>query len=181
MEMRRALVVYESLFGGTERIARAIATGLERSLDVRVGSVEQLPASDVAHAELLVLGGPTHAHSMSLPTTRAEAIAWTHDVARQLELAPGTHSLGVREWLDDLTAVPLFAAFDTRASIPRLLSGAASHAIARALAKRDGVAIAEPESFLVDSANALADGEVQRAIAWGDALAATLLSRTPVG
>ena len=179
MEIRRALVVYESLFGGTEQIARAIATGLERSLDVRVGSVEQLPASDVGHADLLVLGGPTHAHSMSLPATRAEAIAWTHDEARHLTLAPGTHSIGVREWLDDLAVVSRFAAFDTRASIPRLLSGAASHAIARALAKRGGVAITEPESFLVDSANALADNEVQRAIAWGDALAVTL-SRMPV-
>lgn len=174
MQNLRALVVYETMFGGTEKIARAIANGLGQSLEVRVGSVEQLSAADLAMVDLLVLGGPTHAHAMSLPATRAEAVAWTHDPARKLQLAPGTHDIGVRDWLGTLTEVPRFAAFDTRASIPRLLSGAASRGIARELAKRGGTAVAEPESFLVDSANTLADDEVLRAIDWGKALAAGL-------
>jgi len=170
-----ALVVYESMFGGTERIARAIANGLEQALTVRVGSVEQITPSDAATVDLLVVGGPTHAHAMSLPASRAEAIEWTHDPARHLQLAPGMHSIGVREWLQNVADVPRFAAFDTRASIPRIFSGAASHGIARELSRRGGTQVVEPESFLVDPSNALADGEVRRAIAWGDALASDVL------
>jgi hypothetical protein len=176
----RALVVYESMFGGTEKIARAIANGLEQAISVRVGSVEQIQPSDVAGVDLLVVGGPTHAHAMSHPATRAEAIEWTHDPAKNLQLAPGMHTIGVREWLQKVADVPRFAAFDTRASIPRIFSGAASHGIARELAKRGGTSMGEPESFLVDSASALADGEVHRAIAWGDTLAAAVVDSVPI-
>jgi hypothetical protein len=172
-----ALVVYESMFGGTESIARAIANGLEQTLQVRVGSVEQIPRSDVDHIDLLVVGGPTHAHSMSTPASRTEGISWTHDPAKKLALAPGTHEIGVREWMNGLTAVPRFATFDTRASIPKLFSGAASHSIARELIKRGGTQLLDAESFLVDSENSLAAHEIQRAIAWGDSLATALLDR----
>ena len=115
---------------------------------------------------------------LTLPATRAEAIRWSHDVARRLQLSPGTHTIGVREWLGELATVPRFATFDTRASIPRLLSGAASRGIARELAKHGGTPIAEPESFLVDSASSLGDNELARALAWGAQLAATLLEQT---
>lgn len=176
----RALVVYESLFGGTEHIARAIANGLEQAVDVRVGSVEQIQPSEASGVDLLIVGGPTHAHAMSSPTTRAEAIEWSHDPARKLQLAPGMHSIGVREWLEKVDEVGRFACFDTRASGPRLVSGAASHGIARELAKHGGTPVVSPESFLVDSASSLADGEVRRAIAWGDALAAQVVDSAPM-
>ena len=109
----QALVVYESMFGCTEEIAYAVAEGLRiegvavEAIDVRDGS----PADDV-DVDLLVVGAPTHAFSLSRPATRADAL-------RQGARA-GTDSTGLREWLDARRsqAVPvgrLAAAFDTRA------------------------------------------------------------------
>ena len=39
----KALVVYESMFGKTEQIARAIAVGLGESVDVQVAEVTDAP------------------------------------------------------------------------------------------------------------------------------------------
>lgn len=59
----RAFVVYESLFGNTARIAQAVVDGLTEHLDVEHHDVAegQLPNG----VDLLVMGGPTHAFSMS--------------------------------------------------------------------------------------------------------------------
>ncbi|BBH69955.1 hypothetical protein ACTI_66400 [Actinoplanes sp. OR16] len=67
----KALVVYESMFGNTEAVARALAEGLGESLDVIVADVQDRPA--VGDADVLVAGAPTHAFSLSRPSTRADA------------------------------------------------------------------------------------------------------------
>ncbi|MEZ5297611.1 MAG: hypothetical protein R2697_15455 [Ilumatobacteraceae bacterium] len=64
------------------------------------------------------------------------------------------------------------AAFDTRADAPEILTGHASHGIAKRLRKHGFELVAEPESFLVDKQNHLVDGEDVRAAEWGEAVAA---------
>ena len=68
----RGFVVYESLFGNTALIAQAVVDGLKEHLDVETHSVAEgkLPEG----ADLLVIGGPTHAFSMSRTTTRQDAV-----------------------------------------------------------------------------------------------------------
>jgi len=61
----KALVVYESMFGNTEQIARAIAVGLGESVDVQVAEVTDAPTKPDHEIALIVAGGPTHAFSMS--------------------------------------------------------------------------------------------------------------------
>ena len=51
----RALVVYESLFGNTELIARAVAAGLAGSMDVDVRPVTDV-RSEVPQYDLVVIG-----------------------------------------------------------------------------------------------------------------------------
>ena len=69
-----ALVVYESLYGNTARIAEAIGSGLAGAgLVVTVaglgsGSVD---GTAIEEADLLVVGGPTHAHVLSSASSRA--------------------------------------------------------------------------------------------------------------
>jgi hypothetical protein len=70
----KALVAYESMFGNTEEIARAIADGLGESVEVQLAEVSDNP--DVA---LIVVGGPNHTFSMS----------WTRG-ATEGETAPGS-------------------------------------------------------------------------------------------
>jgi hypothetical protein len=164
----RALLVYESMFGNTQRIAKAIAAGLSSIVDVTVTDVAHAPALLPADIEAIVVGGPTHAFSMSRPQTRQQAAArGAHgDVADR----------GIREWLAGLPAeheqLP-FVAFDTRVDMP-LVPGAASHSASR-FARKHGFHVLEPQSFLVEGYEGpLVDGELERAQSWGEGLARVL-------
>lgn len=165
--MTRALVVYESMFGNTELIARAIADGLEE-LDVTCIDAAEAPPSIPADIALLVVGGPTHAFGLTRPGTRADAVTQGKKEGRAVDL----RGIGVREWLDGLRQVRrdiVVAAFDTKF---RRAPGSASKAIARRLRQR-GAATVTPMSFYVlGTTGPLRDGELERARSWGAALAA---------
>ena len=67
----KALVVYESMFGNTAHIARAIGAGLaEGGVVVTIAKVDAVDADEVAGADLLIVGGPTHAHGLSSASSR---------------------------------------------------------------------------------------------------------------
>ena len=71
----RALVVYESMFGCTEQVTRAVAAGLEEGgCDVVVQHVRDTGQPRDLTFDLLVVGGPTHAFSLSRPSTRQDAV-----------------------------------------------------------------------------------------------------------
>ena len=70
----KALVVYESMFGNTEEVARAVAEGVGETMDVSLHEVSTAPAPITDLVDLVVVGGPTHAFSLSRPSTRADAI-----------------------------------------------------------------------------------------------------------
>jgi hypothetical protein len=172
--MIRALVVYESMFGGTHRLAEAIAEGMQDRIDVSLVSAGNAASRMVT--DLLIVGAPTHAGGLSSPDTRAEAEAWSEDPERHLALDCGARGIGVREWLDNLESpIPSYAAFDSRANAARIMTGSAAILINRKLRKLGGTAVANPISFLVHENNLL-DGEVARAIQWGAQLASVAAS-----
>jgi hypothetical protein len=168
-----AIVVYESIYGNTREVAEAIAAGLG---DARAVSVYDV-ASSVTHADLLVVGGPTHIHGLTSKRSRTAAIESAHG-----DVEPGAVAEpGLRDWLAELPRVAnaQAAAFDTRADAAPLLTGAASHGIARRL-RRHGYRLLGNESFIVESAEGpLADGELERARQWGMTLARAI--RAPAG
>ncbi|MGW3353016.1 flavodoxin family protein [Nonomuraea rubra] len=164
-----ALVVYESMFGNTKQIAEAIAEGLATRLRTEVVEVGSAPAKVGPEAGLLVVGGPTHAFSMSRASTRRSA-------AQQTTQPLVSRGDGVREWLAALataSAALTSAAFDTRVDKPRL-PGSAARGIARRL-RRLGVKVMAPaQSFYVTGTEGpLAAGELERARQWGESLAAS--------
>ena len=57
-----ALIVYDSTFGNTERIARAIARRLGST---RLMRAEAAGALERPECDLLVVAGPTHRHGVS--------------------------------------------------------------------------------------------------------------------
>jgi len=67
----RALVVYESIFGNTRSVALAIADGLGKVLDVEAVEVSEAPPALPSDLDILVIGGPTHAHGLTSPKSRA--------------------------------------------------------------------------------------------------------------
>lgn len=166
----KAPVVYESLWGNTAQVARAIAAGLAERAEVRVVDVDDAPSSPGDDVALVVAGGPTHAFSMTRPSTRADAVA--------RGALQTTTSRGLREWLDCLPSASerqKIATFDTRVNAVRHLPGSAAKSASK-VARRHGYArAARPESFYVeDTAGPLLDGELERATAWGRALAASV-------
>jgi hypothetical protein len=170
-----ALVVYESFFGNTESIARAIASGL-RLEDVAAAAVDvaDLQEVDLDAYDLLVVGGPTHAFALSRPQTRGDAVARGGD--------SGYATRGLREWLSDLPVrhgTHLAAAFDTRVSQVRRLPASAGRSAARILRHKRFVLVDHPTGFLVqDVEGPLELRQMERAISWGRSLARETQART---
>ncbi len=89
-----ALIVFESMFGNTEAVARAVATGVAEHLPVEVVEVAAAP-EQIDGYDLVVVGGPTHAFGMTRASTRKAALD---------QGATGPAGPGVREWLSGLAA-----------------------------------------------------------------------------
>lgn len=169
----RALVVYESMYGNTHVVAGHIADGLRTLFEVDVVPVVQATSDRVAAADFVVVGGPTHAHGMSRPSTRQAAVEAAKKPGTDLELDVDAMGPGLREWFAGVGSHPAVraAAFDTRIEMPAAITGRAGRGIARHLRHRGFHVVGEPESFFVDKHNHLTDGQEKRATAWGTALA----------
>jgi flavodoxin len=167
--MASAVVVYESVFGDAEKIARAIAVGLASHLDVDVVAAKEAPLALGSGVRLLVVGGPNHAFGMPRQSTREGAVA-------QHGATIDDTTTGLHEWLDKVTlaGATAAAAFDTRMDHPKLITRM-DHAskTEEKLLKTLGATLAAPaEHFhVVDTKGPLADGEEERASQWGRALA----------
>jgi hypothetical protein len=169
----RALVVFESMFGNTEKIAGAVARGLQlEGIDTGLVEVRSAPHRLAADLDLLVVGGPTHGFSMSRASTRADAVR---------QGAPSERATtGLREWLEcvelDAERAPELATFDTRVTKVRWLPQAAGPSAARAGRRRGLETIAKPHGFLVDDIHGpLVEHELERAVEWGRHLGVSLV------
>lgn len=162
----KALVVYESMFGNTEAIARAVAGELRSEFDVTVAEARDLPSA--AGTDLLVVGAPTHAFGLSRPGTREDAV-------RQGSTRPA--DLGLREYLDVSPMLTCTAAvFDTRVDKPRL-PGSAAHRAHRHLRRLGCRLPISPVSFRVSGTRGpLLPGETDRAHEWARQLVAVVLT-----
>jgi flavodoxin len=149
------LVLYDSQFGNTEKIAQAIGRGIS-------GDVQVLPVKDTGNIawselKLLVVGSPTQGG-------RA-----TPMLQKVFETIPANGLQGVR-----------VAAFDTRfdeakqSFALKLLMKTIAYAaekIAKTLQAKGGTLAAPPEAFVVTGKEGpLAAGELERAEQWGASL-----------
>ena len=117
--------------------------------------------------DLLVVGGPTHAFSMTREATRRDALSQAHvtDEARA--------DRGIREWIAAAAPDPSVrvVTFDTRVK-KAFIPGSAAKSAAKALAHHGFEQAERGETFWVeDTPGPLKPGEVERARAWGRSLA----------
>jgi hypothetical protein len=163
------------MYGNTHLVADAIGAGLGTSCDVRIVPVAQASPAVLAEADLVVVGGPTHAHGMSRATTRKWAVEAADKPASDLKVEPDALGPGLREWFGSLgrCSGPA-AAFDTRLHGPVKLTGRASKGVSRLLHAHGFDVVAEPESFLVTKQDRLEPQETTRAREWGTKLAASI-------
>lgn len=160
--MTKALVIYDSAYGNTEQVARAIGDALGPPEAVTLLHVRDARPDGLAGAALLVVGCPTQRFRPSAP------------VAHLLRAIPAGSLRGVH-----------VAAFDTRLAasdfpspIVRFMintGGYAAKTIADRLRKSGGSLIAPPEGFFVAGTEGpLKPGELARARAWAVQLAAAV-------
>lgn len=156
----KAVVVYESLWGNTAAVARAIAEGLGEGAEAL--STAEAVGAKLADVDLIVAGSPVLAFKMPSDKVRESLRATPPD-------APGPADLShpaMRTWLEALPAGSGHgAAFDTQVRGP---FGRAAPAIGKALEKAGYRLIAKPAAFQVGGKyGPLRDGELERARRWG--------------
>ena len=168
----RIAVVYESMFGNTKTIGEAIAEGMSGIGEVVVAAVDDLPPEEVREAKLIVAGGPTQNRGMAKPDAH-QSLANKRSLGKYGAVLPGRESL--HDWLERLPPGSVVAAaFDTRFDKPTWLTGSAAKEIARRLDSK-GYEVVDARSFFVRATGGpLADGERERAVAWGRELAANV-------
>ena len=140
----RILILYDSKFGNTRHLAETMAAAVSDKHAVATRAITGAP-TDAVGFDLVLVGGPTHAHGASSPLKDA------------LKELPKGSLHGVHA-----------AVFDTRFRMPRVLTGSAAESAAKML-RRAGAEVVDPvESFFVTrgSPPELDPGEDTRAAAW---------------
>ena len=164
----KAMVVYESLWGNTAAVARAIAEGI--GPDARALSTAEATSEALSGVDLVVAGSPVL--GFKLPTDKMREGARTNPGGKPPRPADLSHP-SMRSWLDALpTGHGRSAAFDTQVRGP---FGKAAPTIAEALEKAGYARLADPVGFTVAGKfGPLRKGELERARRWGSELAAAM-------
>jgi len=66
--MKKAIVIYHTRFGNTEKIAKLLVSGMNKQgIEVDCVKVEDIQIDNLIEYDLLAIGGPTHGFGMSKP------------------------------------------------------------------------------------------------------------------
>jgi hypothetical protein len=169
VDVMNAVVVYESHWGNTAAVARAVAEGL--GPDARVLTTDEASTVAIADADLIVAGAPVIGFSLASDKLR-------DTMANDSSKAPSPPDLShpsMRSWLRGLArGHGRSAAFETRIWwSPRGATGD----IERGLRKAGFVPVAKAAKFVVEgSYGPLRGGELERARQWGADLLETLMA-----
>jgi len=160
----KAVVVYESLWGNTAAVARAIAAGI--GPDARALSTAEAVPEAVAGADLIVAGSPLFAFRLPTEPVR-EGI---RKKAATFAAPPDLSHPALRTWLETLApGRGRAAAFETRIWWS---PGGATGAILKALQTTGYTPIARGKRFRVTGMTGpLKPGQLERAETWGRELA----------
>ncbi|MFP4365421.1 MAG: flavodoxin family protein [Spirochaetia bacterium] len=150
----KALIIYDSYFGNTETIAKALQKELSNNGDAKAVKVQEAEKSMLEGIDLLLVGSPTRAFS---PTK---------------DISSFVKRLGSKQ-LENIRA----GAFDTRVSTEEIDSkllgimvrvfGYAAKPIAKLLAKKGAEKPVQTKWFYVDDKEGpLKTGSIQLAINW---------------
>lgn len=149
------LIVFDTVFGNTEKIARAMGEALQSSAFVKVINVKDFSAEQLSGTDLLLFGSPTRQFQA------------TPVIMEALKSLPENTLAGIKS-----------AAFDTRVNTDEIKSGLfrfivknagfAAKKIYGVMQKKGAVMLVEPAGFLVtgDQGKDMIPGEPERAGQW---------------
>jgi flavodoxin I len=157
----KALVIFDSFFGNTEQIARAIGAALAGDFDVEVVRVGEFKPEQLSAVQLLIVGSPTRGFR---PTPAINSF---------IDAMPAGGLKGVE-----------IAAFDTRVTAEDVhnivytpmakIFGFAAKPMSDKLARKSGHITVPPEGFVVAGEKGpLKEGELERAAAWARQIVAS--------
>jgi hypothetical protein len=160
----KAVVVFESHWGNTAAIARAIADGLGEG--ARALTTDEASGLAIADADLIVAGAPVMAFGLPSDKMRGSL----EEEVGKAPTPPDLSHESMRSWLDRLpTGRGRSAAFDTRIWWS---PGGATGPIDRGLRRAGYPPIDKGHKFIVSGTyGPLRDGELDRARRWGAELA----------
>ncbi len=168
----KAIVVYESHWGNTAAVARAIAEGIGAML--RALSTAEATGAALAGVELIVAGSPLL--GFNLPTESMLKGMATN--AAKDPTPPDLSHPSMRAWLETLPASSgRAAAFETRIWWS---PGSAAKTILKRLEALGYRPVGKGERFIVEGKyGPLRSGELERARAWGAELAQAMAGAAP--
>ncbi|MDD5605694.1 MAG: flavodoxin family protein [Dehalococcoidales bacterium] len=153
----KALVVYDSVYGNTEKIAEAIGKGLLDFVQVKVFKVNEVDPQYLNEYDLVIVGSPTQG-GRPIPS-----------IQTFLANIPSSGLKGVKVTSFD-TGIPKEGKGWLLKLVSKIL-GYAAPRIAKDLEAKSGNLIADPEGFFVDDKEGpLVKGEEARATEWAKAL-----------
>jgi flavodoxin len=123
----KTVVIYDSQFGNTERLAQVIARAVGAGEPLWAADAAAMAALEQRNWDLLVIGAPTQRHAASL-TMRALLDGLPHGALKDMHIA----------------------VFDTRYHMARFLTGSAAGWIAARLRRAGATLVVSPESFFVE-------------------------------
>lgn len=160
----KAVVVYESHWGNTAAVARAIAEGI--GPDVRALTTDEATGAAIADADLIVAGAPVIAFGLASDKARDNMVVDSDKAPAPPDVSHPT----LRSWLKRLPAGHgRSAAFETRVWwSPRGATGT----IDRGLDAAGYRPLSKGQRFVVQGTfGPLRDGELERARRWGAEIA----------
>ncbi len=163
----KALVVYESLWGNTAAIARAVAEGIGEGATAL--STAQATTEALQGVDLIVAGAPILGFALPTESMRDSIEKNPAHQGHPPDLAHPS----MRTWLEGLGRGDSgMATFETRIWWS---PGSSAKRIAKTLSALGYRQVAPPERFIVEGQyGPLKEGELERARKWGTALAKTV-------
>ncbi len=156
-----ALIIYDSLYGNTEKIARIISLVLLSKYEVAVVKVGKTELEMLKGIDLLVVGSPT------------QQFRATEAMRKWLDSIPPGGLTGLQAATFDTRLTQAFIDQHRVLSFFQRFTGYAAEKLAKALTKRGAMLLLPPEAFYVEGMEGpLVAGEEERARSWGMKLCA---------
>ena len=150
----KALVVFDSFFGNTEQIARAIGTALADDYEVGLVRVGEFKPEQLSGVQLLIVGSPTRGFRPT-PAINAFISGIPAGGLKGVEVAAFDTRITAQD-VNNIVYTPMVKIF-----------GYAAKPIADKLARKGSHVIVLPEGFHVEGEKGpLKEGELERAAAW---------------
>jgi flavodoxin len=155
----KTLIVYDTLYGNTEKIAQSIKAAFGSQNDVKYIKAADARVKDIEKIDLILVGSPTHGGQFTEP------------VKNFIDSIP-------EKGLTNIKAAAFDTSFDKKNQGVFLKAivgffGYASPRITKALMDKGAKVVGEETFFVVGKEGPLKEGEVERARAWAEGIIKT--------